>query len=62
LIGWRGKLRKEYDSFEDFAAWSEIYALAERLGFRSAEEAWAANPVMQGSVNPSDYRIVKGAP
>ena len=26
-----------------------MYGLAERLGFKSAEKAWEANPVIQGS-------------
>lgn len=60
LKGWQGRLRKNYESdFELFEAYSEIYAVASRLGFHSAEEAWEANPVIQGSVVPSDFRVVQ---
>ena len=55
---WRGKLRKQYTDFEEFQDYSEMYGLHERLGFESAKAAWDANPRIQGSTNPSDYRIV----
>jgi hypothetical protein len=57
---WKGRLQKEYVDFEEFQVYDEIYGLAKRLGFDSAEEAWAANPIAQGSVNPMDYRRVGG--
>jgi len=57
--GWRDRLRKVYSSLEEFVAYDELYGLAERLGFKSAELAWAANPLVEGSVEPSDYRRVK---
>jgi hypothetical protein len=57
-MGWRSKLQKVYSGFEEFEAYSEMYALSERLGYISAEDAWAANPTVQGSVNPSDYKRV----
>jgi hypothetical protein len=55
---WKGKLRRQYTSFEEFAAYSEVYGLAERLGFKSAGAAWAANPTVQGSTDPRDYKAV----
>ena len=55
---WIGKLQKQYQNFEEFERYSETYGLATRLGFASAKEAWDANPKIQGSVNPSDYKIV----
>lgn len=57
LMGWRAKLRSNYTSFEEFEAYAEIYGLHERLGFDSPADAWAANPRVQGSVNPSDFRV-----
>lgn len=59
LIGYRCRLRASYDSFEQFEVFSEIYGLAERLGYLSAQAAWDANPVIEGSTIPSDFRVVK---
>lgn len=59
LIGWQCRLRKNYASFEDFQANSEMWGVAKRLGFLSAESAWKKNPTIQGSVEPSDLRVVK---
>ena len=58
--GWQCKLHTTFSSFEEFQAYDEIYGNVKRLGFESAEEAWKANPTIQGSTNPSDYRTVKG--
>ena len=65
LKGWQDRLRSNYDSLEEFKAWSDIYGLAKRLGFKTAEAAWKANPTVQGSVEPSDYckvRVAKKCP
>ena len=59
IIGWQSRLQKNYDSFEEFEHYSEIYAIHSRLGFNTAEEAWDANPIIKGSVIPSDLEIVK---
>ena len=58
LLGWRDKLRHVYSDLEEFTAYSDIYSLAARLGFSDASAAWAANPTIQGSVNPNDFRVV----
>lgn len=55
---WQGKLRSQYKSKGEFNRWNAIYCLASRLGFASADEAWQTNPVIQGSSNPGDYRVV----
>jgi hypothetical protein len=59
LGGWRCRLRRNYASFAEFEAYSETYGLHGRLGFKSAEAAWEANPVVEGSVEPSDFRRVR---
>lgn len=59
--GWQSRLQNAYDSFEEFASYSDIYGLAERLGFETAQEAWEANPIIRGSVNPGDYGVVESA-
>ncbi len=56
---WKAKLRSNYKNFEEFAVYSEIYGLHTRLGYRTPEEAWEANPLIQGSVNPEDFKRVK---
>lgn len=59
LSGWRTRLRNNYQSLEDFTGYDGHYALATRLGYASAASAWRANPVIEGSVNPSDFRKVR---
>lgn len=58
LRGWRAKLRTVYDSLEEFKAYAEVYDMPRRLGFRTAEAAWKANPLVEGSTEPRDYRRV----
>jgi hypothetical protein len=58
MIGYRCLLRASYDSFDQFEAFSDTYGLASRLGFRSASAAWNTNPVIEGSTNPEDFRVV----
>ena len=59
LRGWQGKLRKQYASFEEFQSYAETYGLARRLGYRSIRACWDANPTVQGSTDPGDFRRVK---
>jgi hypothetical protein len=56
LTGWRCRLRRNYSSFSEFDSVNEIYGLAARLGYKSAATAWRYNPMIEGSVNPSDFR------
>ena len=56
---WQGSLQENYDNnFEQFQSYDEVYNLAQRLGFNSAEEAWAANPMIQGGTDPADFSVV----
>lgn len=57
--GWQDKLQKVYSSFEEFEAYSQTYGIIQRLGFATEQEAWDANPTIQGSTNPSDLCTVK---
>ena len=59
LTGEQSKLQTRYKNFEEFAGYSEIYGLHRRLKFRTARAAWNANPTIQSSVEPSDFRVVK---
>lgn len=58
LRGWQARLRSVYSSFEEFSSYCELYGNHTRLGYASPVTAWRANPVVQGSVNPTDYRRV----
>ncbi len=61
IEGWQCRLRENYDNnFEQFDAYDEVYNLAIRLGFKNAEHAWNVNPIIQGSTNPDDFRVVLG--
>lgn len=61
IEGWQCRLRENYDNnFEQFDAYDEVYNLSIRLGFKNAEHAWNANPIIQGSTNPLDFRVVLG--
>jgi hypothetical protein len=55
---WRGRLRDEYASYDEWCRYSDMYGLAGRLGFPSNKAAWEANPTVEGSANPADYRLV----
>jgi hypothetical protein len=58
LKGWQARLQDVYTSLDEFCDWCYIYNNHARLGYASPEAAWNANPIIQGSVNPSDYRRV----
>ena len=53
---WKARLQSVYESKEEWLAYSEIYGLANRLGYADANRAWDENPMVQGSTNPRDYR------
>ena len=54
LRGWQSKFQKVYSSFEEFEMVCNIYNIHIRLGYLTPRAAWNDNPVIQGSVNPSD--------
>ena len=62
LKGSQSRLRNRYDSLAEFQAYSDAYGLAARLGYKTDAAAWKANPVVQGSVEPSDFCKVKAKP
>lgn len=59
LRGWQCPLRDNYAGFAEFERYAETYGLNRRLGYRSPRAAWNANPTVQGSVLPSDFRKVR---
>lgn len=59
IMGVQLSLRKNYDnSFEQFQSYDLMFNISTRLGYKSTETAWKANPTIQVSVNPSDLRKV----
>jgi hypothetical protein len=59
LFGHRNRLRFDYRNYAEFKTYSETFGLAGRLGFASALAAWRANPIIEGSIEPSDFRLVR---
>lgn len=53
---WKASLQSTYSSFEEFKAYSETFGLHKRLGYKTPLAAWKDNPVVQGSVEPKDYK------
>lgn len=58
IKGYQCKLRESYDSYSDFLEYSQLFGLAERLGYDSALDAWRDNPTIQGSTVPGDFRAL----
>lgn len=58
---WVMRLQDTYDKdFEQFEGYCENYGLLPRLGFEDAQTAWDANPMIQGSTTPADFKVVPG--
>ena len=55
---WVSKLQANYDNFEQFEAYADIYRLHTRLGYKTAKAAWEANPIIKGSTNPAEFKRV----
>lgn len=57
---WEGTLRDSYHNrFEMFESYSDLHGIAQRLGFESNKEAWNANPKIQVSSDPRDFKITE---
>jgi hypothetical protein len=60
--GWRDRVRDVYSSVEELEAYDETHGILRRLKWDGdAQSLWDANPMLAGSVNPGDLRIVRGA-
>lgn len=58
IFGERHRLRLSYENMSEFLWYAGKYGLAKKLGYSTARGAWRANPVIEVSVNSSDYRKV----
>jgi len=59
LSGRQQKLQRMYRGKREFISYTEIYNIHGRLGFKSAERCWTANPLVEYSIDPSDFRRVR---
>ena len=59
LMGWRTRLRNNYENFDEWEGNSDMWGLSMRLGYSNPLRAWNANPIIEGSINPSDFRKVR---
>jgi hypothetical protein len=57
LMGWQDFVRNVYESYDELERFSEVYGVSTRLGY-SVKKLWDENPIIQGSTNPSDLKIV----
>jgi len=55
---WKDNLQDVYVDFEEFKSYSEVYNLHQRLGYDTPEDAWMDNPLVEGSVDPADYKKI----
>jgi hypothetical protein len=62
IYGYQCRLRESYTDFEQWRNYSRVFGLAERLGYEigndGIEDAWNENPIIQGSVIPSDFKRI----
>lgn len=58
IIGWQDRLRKVYGSLESLQQHNKIFDIRKRLGYPSCQALWDDNPIIQGSVVPTDLCVV----
>lgn len=58
IIGWRTRLQNNYSEHHEWYSAAQTYGLHKRLGYATPTQAWRENPVIEGSVVPSDFRKV----
>lgn len=56
---WTSRVRKLYATLEECEAYCSAYGIADRLGYPDARALWDANPVIGGSVIPSDLKVIR---
>lgn len=56
-MGMRQRLQARYEfNYDAWESYSNMYGLAQRLGGET-KELWDKNPIVDSSVNPSDFCI-----
>lgn len=56
MHGWSYRLQENYSSYREFSGYCRMYAIHTRIGYSSMKQAWKDNPIMRGSVLPSDLQ------
>jgi methyl-accepting chemotaxis protein len=56
-----GRIRENFASVKDFSAYNHVYGLTQRLNYKTVEEAWEANPYVQWSQDPTQFKIIENA-
>jgi hypothetical protein len=59
IMGSRYLLKDCYSDFDEFEGYCDIYNFHTRLGYKTPESAWKHNPMIESSINCSDFRKVK---
>ena len=67
LMGYRERLlgtknKPTYVSFEEFKRYCGMFNIHGRLGYKTPESCWRANPMIEGSTDPNDFRKVRKQP
>jgi hypothetical protein len=62
MMGWRQRLQTLYSNYGQWKNYSDTYGLAKRLGFKSAKDAYDANPIIEGGLYDSDFQLAPSNP
>lgn len=57
--GIQQRLKDIYENYDEFILFNKMYNITERLSFPSPRKLWEENPIIEGSANPKDLRIVE---
>lgn len=55
---WKHKIRDVYSSLEELQSYDEIYNIAARLGYENVIDLWRENPIIGGTTDPKDFRVI----
>ena len=58
-FGVQQNLQEIYDNYQDFLIFDSLFNITKRLGYKDSKSLWNDNPLVQGSTNPKDFKIVK---
>ena len=58
IMGYQCRLQDSYDDVDEWFRYTNMFGLAKRLGYQNAYDCWIDNPIIQGSVIPTDFRII----
>lgn len=56
---WQDRVQKVYSSLEELEGFDRVYAIVKRLKYRSAKKLWNDNPIISGSTDPNDLKVIK---